>query len=167
MRLFKLLLRKCFREILRNIKQYISIIFIIAISITLYTGLDANALGLKNRVEDVYVKGNIADEWVTLNPQFGEYEKMDEDYEQIKKASGDNSTIEKRFYMQSTINSTTLNGLISDSIPKVNAPLNTQTMISFLLIMLLRQNMKSIQEQRFLLILLCLFLLIQHLSVLL
>ena len=78
MRLFKLLLRKCFREILRNIKQYISIIFIIAISITLYTGLDANALGLKNRVEDVYVKGNIADEWVTLNPQFGEYEKMDE-----------------------------------------------------------------------------------------
>ena len=97
MRLFKLLLRKCFREILRNIKQYISIIFIIAISVTLYTGLDANALGLKNRVEDVYVKGNIADEWVTLNPQFGEYEKMDEDYEQIKKASGDNSTIEKRF----------------------------------------------------------------------
>ena len=126
MRLFKLLLKKCFREILRNIKQYISIIFIIAISVTLYTGLDANALGLKNRVEDVYVKGNIADEWVTLNPQFGEYEKMDEDYEQIKKASGDNSTIEKRFYMQSTINSTTLNGLISDSIPKVNAPYNTK-----------------------------------------
>lgn len=120
MRLFKLLVKKCLREITRNIKQFISIIFIIGISITLYIGLDANASNFKSRVDEVYQKGNIADEWLTINPQFDNFDSMDNDLEKIKYEAGEDGKVETRFYMQSTINTTTLNALIYDKLPKIN-----------------------------------------------
>lgn len=122
MRFSKVLLKKCFRDIFRNIKQFISIIFIVAISCTLYIGLEANAQGFENRVNTVFKEGNLSDLWVTVNPELDNYTQMDQDLQFIKSVSGEESEAETRLFLPSNILSYSVNGLISSSFPNINKP---------------------------------------------
>ena len=129
MNLFKILLIKLFRDIFKNFKQFLSIIFIVCISVTLYVGLDANAQNFENRINEVYEETNIADEWITINPKFNNSSEMDSDFEfiesQVSKESG--GAIEKRFYIPTNIGSTLTNAIILDKLPDINRPYNLET----------------------------------------
>lgn len=122
MRFTKVLLKKCFRDIFRNIKQFISIIFIVAISCTLYIGLEANAQGFENRVNKVFTEGNLSDLWVTVNPELDNLEQMDADLNYVKSVSGKESKAETRLFLPSNILSYSVNGLISENFPTINKP---------------------------------------------
>ncbi len=122
MRLAKSLFKKCIRDIFRNIKQFISIIFIIAISCTLYIGLEANAEGFEKRVNQVFINGNLSDIWVTVNPILNDFNEMDEDLLYVESIGGENSSSETRLYIPSEIFSFSTYGLISESFPTINKP---------------------------------------------
>ena len=122
MRFIKVLLKKCFRDIFRNIKQFISIIFIVAISCTLYIGLEANAQGFENRVNKVFNDGNLSDLWVTVTPELDNLEQMDSDLNFVKSVAGKESKSETRLFLPSNILSYSVNGLISDTFPTINKP---------------------------------------------
>lgn len=126
MRLFKTLARKLFRDIWKNFRQFISIIFIVGISVTLFVGLDANAQSFENRVNEVYKKGNIADEWITISPDFVNTEEMEADLTFIDEEAGVNSggEVETRFYLPMSLGSTSANALIMDKLPTINTPYN-------------------------------------------
>ena len=126
MRLFKTLTRKLFRDIWKNFRQFISIIFIVGISVTLFVGLDANAQSFENRVNEVYKKGNIADEWITISPDFVNTEEMEADLTFIEEEAGVNSggEVETRFYLPMSLGSTSANALIMDKLPTINIPYN-------------------------------------------
>ena len=126
MRLFKTLTRKLFRDTWKNFRQFISIIFIVGISVTLFVGLDANAQSFENRVNEVYKKGNIADEWITISPDFVNTEEMEADLTFIEEEAGVNSggEVETRFYLPMSLGSTSANALIMDKLPTINIPYN-------------------------------------------
>ena len=122
MRFIKVLLKKCFRDIFRTIKQFISIIFIVAISCTLYIGLEANAQGFENRVNKVFNDGNLSDIWVMVTPALDDFEMMDADLNFVKSVSGKESESETRLFLPSNILSYSVNGLISETFPSINKP---------------------------------------------
>lgn len=122
MRLAKSLFKKCIRDIFRNIKQFISIIFIIAISCTLYIGLEANAEGFEKRVNSIFTNGNLSDIWVTINPNLNDFSEMDEDKLYVESVGGENASSETRLYMPSEIYSFSTYALISPSFPTINKP---------------------------------------------
>ncbi len=124
MRLFKTLTKKLFRDIWKNLRQFISIIFIVGISVTLYVGLDANAQSFESRVNDVYQRGNVADEWITISPDLVNTEQSEKDLEFIKEEAGVNEggEVETRFYIPMSLGSTSSNALVMDYLPSVNKP---------------------------------------------
>ena len=65
------LFKQGIREIFSLWKQFIAIIAIGAIAVTLFVGLQANADSLRNRVDAMYAMGNVADTYVTVNPMKG------------------------------------------------------------------------------------------------
>lgn len=120
MRTFRVLLRKCFREILKNWHQFISIIFIIGISVTLLVGLDANANEFERRVNSVFDQGNISDIWVMINPDFTNTDDLDNDLKFLDGVSGENGKTEKRLFVPSNVGSSSATALISDKFPTIN-----------------------------------------------
>lgn len=124
MRLFKTLAKKLFRDIFKNFKQFISIVFIIGISVTLYVGLDANAQSFENRVNNVYQKTNVADEWITISPNFVNEEEMASDLAFIEDLAGvdEGGMVETRFYLPTSLASVSANALVMDHLPKINTP---------------------------------------------
>ena len=138
MRLFKTLSKKLFRDIWKNFRQFISIIFIIGISVTLYVGLDANAQSFENRVNEVYRLGNVADEWITISPDFINQDEMNEDLEFIKKEANvdEGGEVETRFYLPVSLGSTSSNALMKSLILTVHTilMLSIMTQIRFSLL---------------------------------
>ena len=120
MRTFKVLFKKCIRDILHNWHQFISIIFIIGISVTLFAGLDANAIEFERRVDSVFKQGNIADVWVMINPDFTNTDELDNDLKFLDGISGEKGSIEKRMFVPSNVGSSSATALISDKFPKIN-----------------------------------------------
>ena len=62
---FRLLNKMMLRTIKQNLMQFIAIIVIGAIAVTLFVGLHANADVFEMQVNQVYEEGNLADLWVT------------------------------------------------------------------------------------------------------
>lgn len=121
MRTTKTLIKKCIRDIIRNVKQFIAIIFIICVAVTLFVGLLANSNEFERRVNIVYEKGNIADIWVTVNPDLFSSTEMEEEYNTLVEINGgDADNVEKRLYLPTTINNLSANALISKDFPKIN-----------------------------------------------
>ena len=130
MRLFKTLVKKCFRDFIGNIKQFISIIFIIGISVTLYVGLDANYESIQKRVDQVYSQeyGNLADIWLTFNPNINDFSNNSLENEQTKihEIIGEESNLETRLMMPSMLGDKVSNALIYYSLPNINKPYNLE-----------------------------------------
>ena len=126
MRLFKTLALKLFRDVLKNFKQFISIIFIIGISVTLYVGLDANARNFESRVQEVYKIGNIADEWITITPLLDNPNQMENDLNFVKeKADIENGgEVDTRFYLPCDLASSSIVLSLVDHFPILSKPYN-------------------------------------------
>lgn len=119
----QVLLKKCFRDIWRNLKQFIAIIFIIAVAVTLFVGLEANSQEFTRRVDEVYSKGNVSDLWVTFNIDIQNIDGIAKDYSEIVSFNGgDKHNAEKRLYVPSTIDNLSANALITKEFPNINRP---------------------------------------------
>lgn len=126
-RSLKYLIKKGLRDLVLNLKQYIAIIFIIAVAITLFVGLEANSLELERRVNLVYEQGNMGDIWVTFTPNIEDSSIVTKDYEEIVKINNNKTElVEKRLYYPSSINNFAANGLIYENYPKINKAYNLE-----------------------------------------
>lgn len=102
------------RSVKSGWKQFLSIIAIGAIAMTLLVGLLANAQSLENRVNYVYSEGNLADMWVTTS----KHESGDR--EAIEKLLEDGESIDSRLYMSTASNGSEVYlGVYQDS-PKIS-----------------------------------------------
>ena len=110
------MIKQGMREIVSLWKQFLAIIAIGAIAVTLFVGLQANADSLEKRVNVVYEAGNLADSYVTVNPMKGNQG----DLSNIRDLLGDSADIEGRFYAFTHLNSHNAYCAISDDYPTIS-----------------------------------------------
>ncbi len=117
----RLLLKKCFRDIFKNIKQFIAIIFIIATSVTLFIGLEANYKEFNRRINSVFNNSNMGDIYLTSVPDIDN--NKDNDLLKIEELLKDKGSYEKRLYIPSfKFNDSSLTGLFYDKMPEISKP---------------------------------------------
>lgn len=101
------------REVRYSWKQFLAIIFIAGLAITLYVGFSANAQIFESRVNQLYQDGNMADIWTTVT-----------DYKPADKASlrvmEGVSAFESRMVVAANVNGKNANAIITDSNPLIN-----------------------------------------------
>ena len=109
-----MLFKKALRDLRSNWKQFISIIFIIGLAVTLFVGLQANYLSLKNRVDDFYSKGNVASYFMT-------YGLVDENEEKnINDIIPFNVDTNLRMSVSAKLEGKGINIVVSDTYPTVS-----------------------------------------------
>ncbi len=121
MRLFKTLLHSCLVDFRKNMKQFIAIVFIIGIAVTLFTGLSSNSIEFERRVNDVYSasNGNLADIWLTVNVDY-DSDENDADLEKIKNIAGKGSSVETRTLIPATVSDIGSYALVYIDRPTIN-----------------------------------------------
>ena len=92
-----ILARSAFRSLKSGIAQFLSIVAIGAIAVTLFVGLGANADSFESRVEEVYQKGHLPSLWLTTKS----YDEVDE--ETLQGIVGDRGQVEGRTYLPAMI----------------------------------------------------------------
>ncbi len=110
------LFKQGIREIFSLWKQFIAIIAIGAIAVTLFVGLQANADSLRNRVDAMYAMGNVADTYVTVNPMKGNQGDLTE----IKSIVDGKGEAEGRFYAFTKLNTYNAYCAISPTLPTIS-----------------------------------------------
>jgi ABC-type antimicrobial peptide transport system permease subunit len=118
----KMLFKKTFRDLKSSVKQFISIVFIIGIAVTLFVGLQANYSSLKARVNDMYDNGNVADIFLTYD-LINEKDKDEENIKNLFPYEYD-ITSEKRLIMPSKVQSANSNLAITDYFPHIDRASN-------------------------------------------
>lgn len=113
---FVLFFKLALREIKRNWAQFLAIVSIGAIAVTLFVGLEANSVSLSMRVEETYERGKMADLWVTSS----HYDEREEKAIRSLLAEGDG--FDKRFEMSATAGSHSVVTAISESLPSISVP---------------------------------------------
>ena len=98
-----LLFKMGLRTIKHNIAQFLAVIAIGAIAVTLFVGLLANAQSFENRINTTYKEGNLADLFVTTL----RYDKEDET--QLKSLLEDKANVDSRFYLPATMGTRNVN----------------------------------------------------------
>ena len=109
-----LLLKKLFREVKANWKQFLSILFIGGIAVTLFVGLEANADSIASRVNETYTRGNMADIWVTTSSY------AEEDEARLETISG--GDVEGRVYTTATLEGAASYLIARESLPTISKP---------------------------------------------
>ena len=118
-KLSRLMTKMNLRTILKSKLQFVAVIFITAIAMTLYVGLTSNAKSIQNRVNELYQESNMADIWVTTSNFDGN------DYYEIKDLVGINGKVESRFALPAKLQSYSATALLSEELPTICAPANT------------------------------------------
>ncbi len=116
---FGLLLKKMFRDFKNGWKQFLAIIFISTLSITLFVGLSSNAQNLENRVNKLYKGGNMADIWTYVSYQ------SNTDADKISEIVGDKGEIEKRFSFDVKLSGVDATAMLYNDYPTINKPYKT------------------------------------------
>ncbi len=116
---FSLLNKMNLRTFIYSKFQFLAVIFITAIAMCLYVGLTSNASSISNRINSLYEESNVADIWITVSSNDSE------DYDNLSSIIGNNGTIEERFSISSDINSYSSTALIYESLPSINAAVDT------------------------------------------
>lgn len=112
----KYLAKVALREIKHNWAQFLSMIAIGAIAVTLFVGLLANADSIESRVDSAYQMGNMADIWLTLD-------ETDEKAEtHIKSFLDSNDEIDTRFEFPCKLVNTSSVCAVSKTMPKISKP---------------------------------------------
>lgn len=112
----RLIFKDRIRNIRNNIAQFLSIIFMGAISITLFIGLRANALTFQNQIDTAFEKGNIPDLFVTVDS----YHPDDEF--QLKSIVGSEGEIEGRIYLPARYGDANVFLCIENTLPHLSRP---------------------------------------------
>lgn len=107
------------RTIFSQWLQFLSIILINAVAVTLFVGLCSNADSIEKRVNTLYEGSNIADIWTSVTIS------DDQDSEAIDKIVGLLGKTEKRYSLDADIDGNPYNALMSESLPTINAAYNT------------------------------------------
>ncbi len=113
---FSLLFRSGLRSLKKGWTQFLSIIMIGAIAMTLFVGLLANAESFEHRVNSVYREGNLASLWVTVS------KTSEEDETNIKTFLSSNDIFDKRLYMPIQLGNRDSYLAVYASSPKVSKP---------------------------------------------
>ncbi len=115
-----------FKMRLRSIKkcwaQFLSVIAIGAIAVTLFVGLLANAESFEKRVNTVYEEGNLASVWVTVN----NYDEEDET--KIRSFLEEGDALETRLYAPIEIGSYSSYVAVSHSLPTISKAFNVESL---------------------------------------
>ena len=111
---YSMLFKKSLKDLKSNLKQFISIVFIIALAVTLFVGLQANYLSLKTRVDDFYTQGNVADYFLT-------YTLVDENEETtINNLIPFDIDTNQRMNISAKVEGKSINLAVSDTYPTVS-----------------------------------------------
>ncbi|MCD8204897.1 MAG: ABC transporter permease [Coprobacillus sp.] len=111
------LTRKTTRSIRHNWGQFLAIIGITAIAVTLFLGLSASAKSLDERVDRLYSECNVADIWVTTSG----YEE--DDQTALENMLDSEDLLEKRSYLPSYLGVRSMYAVIVDEYPAISAPI--------------------------------------------
>lgn len=117
-----ILARSAFRSLKSGIAQFISIVVIGAIAVTLFVGLGANADSFESRVEEVYQKGHLPSLWLTTKS----YDEVDE--ETLQGIVGDRGQVEGRTYLPAMIAKKDVYCVTMPSWPTVDCPYDVITL---------------------------------------
>ena len=116
----KILAKLGLREIKNNWKQFLAIIAIGTIAVTLFVGLMANADNFESRVNRTFDNGNMADLWVTTRS----YDSRDE--ANIKEIVGDKGRVESRFEAMGQAGHHSVYVGVTDGEPTISHPYDLQ-----------------------------------------
>lgn len=111
---FSILNRMTLRSLKHGWAQYLAIIAIGAIAVTLFVGLLANADSFEDRVNTAYDAGNLADIWVTTTSCDSEDEKA---IEEIIEGEGN---VEGRFYTSATVSNSSVYLSVTEKMPTIS-----------------------------------------------
>ena len=114
-----MLLKMNMRTILHSKLQFLAVILITVLAMTLFVGLTSNAKSINDRVDELYSKSNVADLWVTTSSH------DDKDLKEIKKIAGENSMVEERLVMPAKLQTYDGTAIMSKTLPLVNSPAKT------------------------------------------
>jgi ABC-type antimicrobial peptide transport system permease subunit len=115
-----ILRRKMLRETWSGWKQFLAIIAIGGIAVTLFIGLLSNAQSLSDRVEAFYQQGNAADIYVTTSLH------QDGDASALQKLLSSDDTLESRFEFSARLGSQNAYAAISPAIPGISKPVSIE-----------------------------------------
>jgi putative ABC transport system permease protein len=104
------------RDLKSHWAQFLAIIGIGGVAVTLFVGLLANAESVENRVNQAYDEGNMADLWVTTSF----YDATDR--EALLSLSGEAGGAEGRFLMAGRIGNSTVTSVVTPSLPSISKP---------------------------------------------
>lgn len=114
-----ILFHKLLRDLKNGWKQFLAIIFISTLSITLFVGLSSNAQSLENRVNSMYKGGNMGDIWTYVS-----YPTTEDD-DAITEIVGDKGKVEKRFSFSTKLEGVDSTALVYKDMPTINKPYKT------------------------------------------
>lgn len=112
-----MLIKLQLRNLKKNIAQFLSIIMIGAIAITLFCGLQSNALTFDRQVSTVIDEGNLADLFVTVDGLSDGSEKKE-----IVDIVHDYGSVESRVYCPARIKNTSTYTTIVSKLPSISKP---------------------------------------------
>lgn len=104
------------REIKHNWAQFLAIIGIGGIAVTLFVGLLANAESIESRVDYSYNSGTMADLWVTTSSY------KEADLKKITQIVGDKGTVEGRFEAPGRVARNSVYSVITPELPTISKP---------------------------------------------
>jgi len=108
-------------EIRSNWAQFLAIIAIGAIAVTLFVGLLANAEVFALRVSETYTSGNMADIWVTTSS----YDANDE--EELCTILGERGTLDSRFEVTAQAGSRSVYMIVEEEEPSISKPYDLES----------------------------------------
>lgn len=111
--------KKCQRSIKHSLGQFIAIIGIAAIAVTLFLGLASNSLSLSERTQRFYKQGNAGDVYVTCRGYVEDEEKA---INNILTSYGGGELIH-RGYLPTFLNNASAVACIYDEYPTINKPI--------------------------------------------
>lgn len=104
------------RQAIGDWKQFLAIVLMGAIAMTLFVGLISNAQSLSERVNAFYTSSSVPDAWVVTN----KYEIADENYVRSLLEEGD--TFDKRFQITAKLESSSAYCIVSEHTPTLSHP---------------------------------------------
>lgn len=108
-----ILFKKGLREIKENLKQYITVIIIAILAVSLFTGIYANYKGFSNKLTDIYTKSNMCDGIILTKGNNDSFK------DELNNA---NIYYEERIYLTADVNSTNVNVITFNDSSVLNKP---------------------------------------------
>lgn len=124
---FHLSVKKMRRTIIRSPLQFLTMILILGLASTLFSGLYASHLVFKDQINRYYEASNIADITSTLtydynDKSFDPSKETKQDYQLIKDAINDNGKVETQYYSSARVRGIDAYVSLSDTNPTINKP---------------------------------------------